>query len=70
MKYEDFKDYVENIKKVFEVYKKNNAIKTLRQREKEQINIAESLLKCYDVVKPSFFDEKYVFDFSFLTRNF
>lgn len=69
VRYEDFTDYIQNIKKVFEVYKKNNAIKTARQREKQLINISECLLECYKIVKPSFFDDKYVFDFSYLTRN-
>lgn len=68
-KYEDFRDYVKAISKVFETYQKNKAIKDVRQREKELINISESLVKCYNIVKPSFFDENFVFDFSYLVKN-
>lgn len=54
---------------MLEIYKKNNVIKSARQREKELINISESLMKCYNIVKPNFFDVNYIFDFSYLTRN-
>lgn len=69
VKYEDFRDYMKDITKVLEIYQKNKAIKNVRQREKELINISESLVKCYRVVKPYFFDERFIFDFSYFVRD-
>ena len=69
VQYEDFFGYTLKIRKVLDIYKKNKIIKSVRQKEKEQINISESLVKCYNLVKPNFFDEKYIFDFGYLKRD-
>ena len=50
------------------MYKKNNSIRT-RLKQKEQINMAASLVKCYDLVPHQYFDEGFMFNFEYLTKD-
>jgi hypothetical protein len=38
-------------------------------KSKEQINITGSLMKCYDVVPAEYFENSFVFNFEFFTRE-
>lgn len=50
------------------MYKKNNAVR-LRQKQKEQINMAANLLKCYEIVPRQYFEEDFVFNFEYLVQK-
>ena len=44
-------------------------MKIQKQKDKDKINLTESLLECYKKVPGYFFDEKFVFNFEYLNRD-
>jgi len=65
---QDFDLYIARLRKVYEVYKKNNAIRA-RQKQREQVNNAANLIKCYETVPSQYFDEDFMFNFQYLVKD-
>ena len=57
------------ISQTLEIYKRNNALRLQRIKEKENINLTETLVSCYKRVPSNFFDQKYLFNFEYLNRD-
>jgi len=65
---QDFDLYIARLRKVYEVYKKNNAMRT-RQKQREQVNNAANLIKCYETVPSQYFDQDFMFNFQYLVKD-
>jgi len=65
----DFDAYVRKIQKVYDIYKKHNASRLKKLKNKEQVNITGSLMKCYEAVPQQYFEKDFSFDFQYFTRD-
>jgi len=54
---------------VYDIYKKHNASRLKKLKNKEQVNITGSLMKCYEAVPQQYFEKDFSFDFQYFTRD-
>jgi vacuolar protein sorting-associated protein 54 len=65
----DFMPYLKKVQRALDTYKRNNNMRLLKQKEKDKINLPQELITCFKNVPQTFFDDKFVFNFSYLDRN-